>query len=44
MVAQGIRMLAPSTIFSGLKVVDVASYIAGPAATTILSDFGADAL
>ncbi|WP_321797565.1 CoA transferase [Caballeronia sp. J97] len=27
--------------FSGLKVVDFASYIAGPAATTILSDFGA---
>ena len=29
-------------IFSGLRVVDLASYIAGPAATTILSDFGAD--
>src|SRR5215469_5389673 len=28
-------------IFSGLKVLDLASYIAGPAATTILSDFGA---
>jgi len=28
-------------IFSDLKVVDFASYIAGPAATTILSDFGA---
>jgi crotonobetainyl-CoA:carnitine CoA-transferase CaiB-like acyl-CoA transferase len=28
-------------IFSDLKVVDLASYIAGPAATTILSDFGA---
>jgi crotonobetainyl-CoA:carnitine CoA-transferase CaiB-like acyl-CoA transferase len=29
-------------IFSGLKVVDLASFIAGPAAATILSDFGAD--
>jgi formyl-CoA transferase len=33
-----------SNIFSGLKVVDVASFIAGPAATTILSDFGADVI
>ncbi len=31
-------------IFSDLKVVDLASYIAGPAATTILSDFGADVI
>jgi len=29
-------------IFSGLKVVDFASFIAGPAAAVILSDFGAD--
>src|SRR6202000_773186 len=29
-------------IFSGLKVVDLASFIAGPSAATILSDFGAD--
>jgi formyl-CoA transferase len=29
-------------IFQGLKVVDCASWIAGPAAATILSDFGAD--
>ncbi len=29
-------------IFSGLKVIDCASWIAGPAAATILSDFGAD--
>ena len=33
--------MAQVNIFSGLKVVDVASFIAGPAATTILSDFGA---
>jgi crotonobetainyl-CoA:carnitine CoA-transferase CaiB-like acyl-CoA transferase len=32
------------TIFSNLKVVDLASFIAGPAATTVLSDFGADVI
>jgi crotonobetainyl-CoA:carnitine CoA-transferase CaiB-like acyl-CoA transferase len=32
---------AANNIFSDLKVVDLASFIAGPAATTILSDFGA---
>src|ERR1700752_5506354 len=31
-------------IFSGLKVVDLASFIAGPSAAVILSDFGADVL
>lgn len=31
-------------IFAGLKVVDCASFIAGPAATTVLSDFGADVI
>jgi formyl-CoA transferase len=31
-------------LFSGLKVVDCASWIAGPAAATILSDFGADVI
>ena len=34
-------MKNPESVFSDLKVVDFASYIAGPAATTILSDFGA---
>ena len=29
-------------IFSGLNVVDFSSFIAGPAAAVILSDFGAD--
>jgi crotonobetainyl-CoA:carnitine CoA-transferase CaiB-like acyl-CoA transferase len=29
-------------IFAGLKVIDCASYIAGPAAATVLSDFGAE--
>ena len=31
-------------LFSGLKVIDCASWIAGPAAATILSDFGADVI
>src|SRR5438876_2551960 len=31
-------------IFSGLKVVDFASFIAGPSAPVILSDFGADVI
>jgi crotonobetainyl-CoA:carnitine CoA-transferase CaiB-like acyl-CoA transferase len=31
-------------IFSNLKVIDCASFIAGPAAATILSDFGADVI
>ena len=34
-------MPAPQNIFSDLTVIDLACYIAGPAATTILSDFGA---
>ncbi|WP_106350703.1 CaiB/BaiF CoA transferase family protein [Antricoccus suffuscus] len=31
-------------MFDGLKVIDCASYIAAPAAATILSDFGADVI
>jgi crotonobetainyl-CoA:carnitine CoA-transferase CaiB-like acyl-CoA transferase len=31
-------------IFSGLKVVDMASFIAGPGAAVMLSDFGADVI
>ena len=31
-------------IFSGLKVVDLSSFIAGPAAAVILSDYGADVI
>lgn len=31
-------------IFHGLKVIDCASWIAGPAAATILSDFGAEVI
>ena len=34
--------MAGENVFSGLKVVDLSSFIAGPSAATILSDFGAD--
>jgi len=36
--------MATDYIFSGLKVVDLASFIAGPGAAVILSDFGADVI
>src|SRR3954471_16608859 len=36
--------MASESIFAGLKVLDVASFIAGPAAATVLSDFGADVI
>jgi crotonobetainyl-CoA:carnitine CoA-transferase CaiB-like acyl-CoA transferase len=36
--------MATDNIFSGLKVVDFASFIAGPSAAVILSDFGADVI
>jgi crotonobetainyl-CoA:carnitine CoA-transferase CaiB-like acyl-CoA transferase len=36
--------MAADNIFSGLKVVDFASYIAAPSAAVILSDFGADVI
>jgi crotonobetainyl-CoA:carnitine CoA-transferase CaiB-like acyl-CoA transferase len=36
--------MSENNIFSGLKVVDLASFIAGPAAATILSDFGAEVI
>ena len=31
-----------SLVFDGLKVIDCASFIAGPAAATVMSDFGAE--
>ena len=31
-------------IFTGLKVLDIASFIAGPSSTTVLSDFGAEVI
>jgi crotonobetainyl-CoA:carnitine CoA-transferase CaiB-like acyl-CoA transferase len=36
--------MTSDNIFSGLKVVDFASFIAGPGAAVILSDFGADVI
>src|ERR1700750_1942927 len=36
--------MASDNIFSGLKVVDFASFIAGPGAAVILSDFDADVI
>ena len=36
--------MANENIFSGLKVVDLSSFIAGPSAAVILSDFGADVI
>src|SRR5262245_4680271 len=38
------RIMATDNIFSGLKVVELASYVAAPAAAVILSDFGADVI
>ena len=36
--------MAGDNVFSGLKVLDFASFIAGPAAPTVLSDFGAEVI
>jgi formyl-CoA transferase len=36
--------MTTESVFAGLKVLDVASFIAGPAAATVLSDFGADVI
>jgi formyl-CoA transferase len=36
--------MSAGNIFSGLKVVDLASFVAGPGAAVILSDFGADVI
>ena len=36
--------MASDNIFSDLKVVDLASFIAGPSAAVILSDFGAEVI
>jgi crotonobetainyl-CoA:carnitine CoA-transferase CaiB-like acyl-CoA transferase len=36
--------MATDNIFSGLKVVDLSSFVAGPGAAVILSDFGADVI
>jgi len=36
--------MTTDNIFSGLKVVDMASFVAGPGAAVILSDFGAEVI
>ncbi|MFK0279717.1 CaiB/BaiF CoA transferase family protein [Streptomyces sp. NPDC090499] len=36
--------VTPESVFTGLKVLDASSFIAGPAAATVLSDFGADVI
>jgi formyl-CoA transferase len=36
--------MTTNSAFSGLKVVDLASFIAGPSAATVLADFGADVI
>ena len=36
--------MATDNIFSGLKVVDFATFVAAPGAAVILSDFGADVI
>src|SRR5580693_631445 len=36
--------LPGASILSGLRVIDCGTYIAGPAAATILSDFGAEVI
>src|ERR1700758_4167392 len=38
------KTMPNDNFFSGLKVVDFASFIAGPSAAVILSDFGADVI
>jgi crotonobetainyl-CoA:carnitine CoA-transferase CaiB-like acyl-CoA transferase len=35
------RVRTSERVFDGLKVIDCASFIAGPAAATVMSDFGA---
>jgi crotonobetainyl-CoA:carnitine CoA-transferase CaiB-like acyl-CoA transferase len=37
-------MTGTSPLFAGLKVIDCASYVAGPAAATVLGDFGAEVI
>ena len=39
-----LKMQREDLLFSGLKVLDVGSWIAGPVAATILADFGADVI
>ena len=36
--------MSENLLLKGIKVIDAASFIAGPASTTILSDFGAEVI
>jgi crotonobetainyl-CoA:carnitine CoA-transferase CaiB-like acyl-CoA transferase len=36
--------MATGSVFGGLRVLEVSTFIAGPAAATVLSDFGADVI
>ena len=36
--------MSTDKVFSGLKVLDVGTWIAGPVAGTILADYGADVI
>ena len=36
--------MTKESLFSGIRVLNIASFIAAPAATTVLSDFGADVI
>src|SRR6516225_7085774 len=42
--SHGSELSMEKGIFEGLKVLDCASFIAAPAAATVLSDFGADVI
>src|ERR1700759_5077412 len=42
--ADGSDAMMEKGIFDGLKVLDCASFIAAPAAATVLSDFGAEVI
>ncbi len=37
-------MIVPTPLLAGLRVLDIASFIAAPAAATVLGDFGADVI
>jgi crotonobetainyl-CoA:carnitine CoA-transferase CaiB-like acyl-CoA transferase len=44
LVTENTTTMSNDNIFSGLKVVDLSSFVAGPGAAVILSDFGADVI
>ena len=36
--------MAERNLLSGIRVIDCGTYVAGPAAATVMSDFGADVI